>query len=144
MPPFSERFLLAMVLLLATGTPLAGAGTLTNGSWAPAGCGTKPEPVSLDLGDVKAYNESVKKVQDWQKLAQAYNNCFVREANADAATIIKTSSDAQREFQAAVAKINADAATATAKFGGKKAPQAPGGSMASDFPAMPQGSTRGR
>ncbi|MGH8550004.1 MAG: hypothetical protein ACRERU_15650 [Methylococcales bacterium] len=92
------------------------AGTLSGGQWSPADCGTQPVIPKLDSSSVEAYNASLKEIRDWQQKAQAYNDCIVREANADNAIIAKAANAEQDRFRAAVEQIGAEATAAKAKL----------------------------
>lgn len=105
--------------ILYTAISTVNAGTLNNGQWTPSECGEIPEPESLDTSNgIDAYNESVKKVNEWQQLAQAYLSCFINEANADNTTISKIATEEQNKFRTIFDKIKADAAAA--KFNKKQ------------------------
>ncbi|MDD5034435.1 MAG: hypothetical protein PHE55_06720 [Methylococcaceae bacterium] len=57
-----------------------------------------------------------KSVREWQQQAQAYNDCVVREANADSEIIAKSANAEQEQFRAAVEKIKATASATKAKL----------------------------
>ena len=94
----------------------ANAGTLNNGSWSPSGCGTRPEAPVIDSADAEAFNRSIKLINTWQKQIQAYHDCMVREANADASAINQAASGEQAKINAASEKLNADANLARNKL----------------------------
>jgi hypothetical protein len=104
----------AAALLLTTVSGMAG--TIADGIWSPNGCGTEPPAPAIDQDSVSSYNLSVKAVNEWQKIANAYNTCLINEANADNALIAKTANDAQSRLRAAIDKINNDVTAAKAKL----------------------------
>lgn len=72
---------------LAFGT--AQAGTITNGVWAPSGCGANPgAPPELDAHSAASYSKSTKDFQPWQDKAKAYEQCASDEAKADQTAVI--------------------------------------------------------
>ncbi|TAN70312.1 MAG: hypothetical protein EPN17_06020 [Methylobacter sp.] len=103
-------FTAAMLLTAVSGT----AGTLTNGVWAPSGCGTEPMVPVIDQANVDTYNQSVKAVNDWQQKANTYNGCLVNEANTDNALIANTANEEQTRLRTAIEKIQADTTAARA------------------------------
>jgi len=94
----------------------ARAGTFADGVWVPANCGTAPAAPVVDDSSVKAYNDSLKDVKDWQRKAQAHNDCVVAEANADNEAIAKAANAEQERFRAAAADIGTAAAAAKARL----------------------------
>lgn len=108
---------IATFTLIALTCVLEGsAGTLANGQWSPAGCGIEPQAPALDSSSVEAYNASLKEIRDWQQKGQAYNDCIVREANADNAAIAEAANAGQTRFRTAVETIGAEAAAAKARL----------------------------
>ncbi|MDP2901490.1 MAG: hypothetical protein Q8N96_00045 [Methylovulum sp.] len=98
------------LIILLSNTAAVNAGTLNDGQWSP-GCEPIPEPPVLETtGTLDAYNESVKKVNGWQQLAQAYMACLVNEANADNEAIAKAANTEQAKLKVTLDKIKADAA----------------------------------
>jgi hypothetical protein len=94
----------------------ANAGALNNGSWSPSGCGARPEAPVIDSTDADAFNRSIKLINTWQKQVQAYHDCMVREANADASAINQAASAEQAKINSASEKLNADANLARNKL----------------------------
>ncbi len=105
-------FAAAMMLTTVSAT----AGTITNGTWLPSGCGTEPVVPVIELDNVDVYNQSVKAINDWQQKANAYNGCLIKEANADNALIANSANDEQARLKAAIEKIQAETAAAKAKL----------------------------
>ncbi|MGH8476286.1 MAG: hypothetical protein ACRER2_11050 [Methylococcales bacterium] len=105
----------AMLIALAA-VLNASAGTLSGGKWSPANCGIQPVIPKLDSSNVEAYNASHKEIRDWQRNAQAYNDCLVREANSDNAIIAKAANTEQERFRAAVEKIGAEGTATKARL----------------------------
>lgn len=101
-----------LVASISVGT----AGTIVNGVWSPVGCGTEPIPPAVVTTSVEAFNQSVKVIKDWQQKNSTYNSCLIDEANKDNILISKIANEEQARFQAALEKIKADAAAATAKL----------------------------
>jgi hypothetical protein len=62
-------------------------------------------------------------VNAWQKQLQAYNDCMIREANADATAINQAANAEQTRINEALQKANADATTARSKL--DSSPSAP-------------------
>ena len=101
---------------LAVGASLAAhAGALENGSWAPRGCGARPEAPVIESTNPEAYNRSIGLVNVWQKQLQSYNDCLIKEANADAAAINHAANAEQTQINEAIQKVNADATAARSK-----------------------------
>ncbi len=108
---------IATATLIALAAVLdASAGTLAGGKWSPAGCGIEPRAPALASSSVEAYNASLKEIRDWQQKGQAYNECIVREANADNAAIAEAANAGQARFRGAVEQIGAEAAAAKARL----------------------------
>ena len=101
-----------MVATISTGT----AGSITNGTWSPSGCGVEPVVPVIEQSSVDAYNKSVKAINEWQQKANAYNTCLINEANADNALIAKTANEEQSRLRAAIEKIKTDTTIAKAKL----------------------------
>jgi hypothetical protein len=94
----------------------ANAGVLSNGSWSPSGCGALPEAPVIDSANADAFNRSISLINTWQKQIQAYHDCMVREANADASAINKAAAAEQAKINEASEKLNADANLARNKL----------------------------
>ncbi|CAI8960859.1 hypothetical protein [Methylocaldum szegediense] len=109
----SYRTIVLLTALTAIG---AQAGTLTDGKWTPSNCGTQTAPPEIDSRSVEGYNRSLKAVREWQQKTQAYNDCVVKEANADNAAIAEAANAEQARFRAAVERISAEAAAIKAKL----------------------------
>ncbi|WP_232020302.1 hypothetical protein [Methylocaldum marinum] len=114
-----KRQMTTAILLALTVVPEIHAGTLADGKWSPANCGTQPTAPEIDSRSVDAYNRSLKQVREWQQKAQAYNDCIVKEANADNAVIAEAANAEQARFRAEVEQIGAVAADAKAKLDGR-------------------------
>lgn len=108
--------LLASPVMLAVAFA-ANAGTLDNGNWSPSGCGTLSEAPAVDSSNIDAINQSIAAVNEWQKQIQSYDECMIREANADTSTIANSANAKQTQYREASKKINADAAAGREKFG---------------------------
>jgi hypothetical protein len=67
-----------------------------------------PVPV-IDSSSAEAFNKSVGTINEWQKQLQAYNDCMVKEANADSAAIGKAATAEQARINEAIEKVNQDA-----------------------------------
>jgi hypothetical protein len=113
MRPFTSALLLSILSLAALG---AHAGAVTNGTWAPSGCGPKPVTPQLDLKDPDAFNRSVAGVNTYRQAITPYLNCLVQEGNADIQTITKSAAAAQQAAKEANDKIQADVKAADEKF----------------------------
>ncbi|ARO88379.1 hypothetical protein EBAPG3_011680 [Nitrosospira lacus] len=94
----------------------ANAGTLNNGSWSPGGCGTLSEAPAVDSSSVDTINRSIAAVNEWQKQVQSYDECMIKEANADTSTIANSANAQQARYREASQKINAEAAAGREKF----------------------------
>lgn len=80
-PSLRAPLLAALTTLSIAAT--AQAGVIVSGTWAPAGCGPKPEPPQLSLSNADAYNASVAAVNTYRQAIRPYVDCVVKEANAD-------------------------------------------------------------
>ena len=109
-----RTFFLGLIIIMASSDAMAG--TITNGAWAPTGCGTETVAPVVDQSSVDAYNKSVKAINEWQQKTNAYNTCLINEANADNALIVKTAQEERRRFHAAIQKIQIDTDAAKAKL----------------------------
>jgi hypothetical protein len=116
-----KRYAVLASLFLAISVRGAGAGAVADGDWTPTRCGPEPQPVTLDLASVEAYNQSILAAKAWQQQANAYAACLVGEGNADNAAIVKAVNDAQQRIKARFDRLNADVASAQTKFGDRKA-----------------------
>ncbi len=105
-------FAAAIMFTAVSGT----AGTITNGTWSPSGCGAEPVVPVIDQSSVETYNQSVKAINDWQQKANTYNNCLINEANADNSLIANSANDEQARLRAAIEKIQAETTAAKAKL----------------------------
>ncbi len=101
-----KQLITALVLLLSVASSTAGV--LKEGIWIPSGCGVRQEPPFIDTTTVDSYNASVKAINEWQKTAKAYDDCIVKEANADSAVIAKSATEEQGKLKEIVNKINND------------------------------------
>ncbi|HLY57587.1 MAG TPA: hypothetical protein VKS60_18630 [Stellaceae bacterium] len=104
--------------MLAVGQ--AGAGTVTNGTWAPTSCGEQPKPPPIDLSSADAFNKSLNANDTWETAWNKYYDCAQKEVAADN----KATADAYKSMQdtrkAAVDKNEADVKTGMDKYAGKK------------------------
>jgi len=107
---------LAAALILCA--PIAAiAGTLTDATWAPSeACGAKPAVPTLNDSSIESYNKSVAAINEWQKKANAYYACLIKEANADNAVIADTANREQEAYRQAVQTIGDKAAAAKKKL----------------------------
>lgn len=111
----TQRTFLTMAILLAA-VSVGTAGTITNGSWSASGCGPEPVAPAIELSSIDAYNRSIKAINDWQTKAHAFNECVIKEANADSALISKTANDQQSRLRSVFDKIKNDMDAAKAKL----------------------------
>lgn len=125
----TKKVLLASVsaALAACISLAAHAGVLENGGWAPSACGARPEAPAVESASPEAYNRSIGLVNAWQKQMQVYNDCIIKEANADAAAINGAANAEQTKINEALQKANADATAARSKL--DSSPSAPTGSQ---------------
>jgi len=100
----------------------ANAGTLNNGSWSPSGCGAMPEAPKINLNSVDTLNQSIAAVNDWQKQLQTYDECMIKEANADTAAISNAANVQQTRYREASTKINEELSAGRDKFSGGASP----------------------
>ncbi|SCX89039.1 hypothetical protein SAMN05216420_101237 [Nitrosospira sp. Nl5] len=119
------------IVLLAVPVTLAvmfaaNAGTLDNGNWSPSGCGAMPEAPNVNASSVDTLNKSIAAVNDWQKQLQTYDECMIKEANADAAAISNAANAQQVRYREASAKINAELTAASDKFSSGATPSGVG------------------
>ena len=122
-----QVFLISVSIGVSAGVSVAvHAGALENGSWAPSGCGVRPEAPAIESASPEAYNRSIGLVNAWQQQLQAYNDCMIREANSDATAINQAANAEQTRINEALQKANADATTARSKLDSSpSAPAAP-------------------
>ncbi|OAI12314.1 hypothetical protein A1507_02145 [Methylomonas koyamae] len=107
---------LATTALLAISSSMTTAGTLGNGTWVPAACGTPPETPVVDESDVDAFNKSIAAINTWQQKSRDYFECMIKEANADNATIADSANQAQAKYRETVEKVGAQADAAKKKL----------------------------
>jgi len=112
------RFVLTTVLASLV-VSSAGAGTLSGGAWTPGSCGDEPAAPTLNVSSAEAYGESLKWIKLYETKIKVYNDCFIKEANADNQAINDTVKAEQARVNAAFDKYNADSKTAQARFSGK-------------------------
>ena len=110
-----QRTFFTMAILLAT-VSAGTAGTITNGLWSASGCGTEPVAPAIEQDSIDAYNKSIKAINDWQVKAQTFNECVIKEANADNILIAKTANDQQNRLRSVLDKIKNDMDAAKAKL----------------------------
>jgi hypothetical protein len=110
-----QRTIFTMAILLAA-VSVGTAGTITNGVWSASGCGTEPVAPAIEQDSIDAYNRSIKAINDWQVKAQAFNECEIKEANADSALIAKTANEQQSRLRSVLDKIKNDMDAAKAKL----------------------------
>jgi hypothetical protein len=106
--------LLAASAALAT-TLTANAGVLKDGSWLAGGCGAMPEAPVIDSSSAEAFNQSIARLNDWQKQIQIYHDCTVKEANADSSAINQGATQEQARINEAVEKMNKEVTAAKKK-----------------------------
>ena len=111
-----KRIVLFAASVMLAVTFAANAGTLNNESWSPNGCGAMPEAPAVNSNSVDTINQSIAAVNDWQKLLQAYDECMIREANADTAVIANSAKAQQTQYRGASEKITAEVAAGREKF----------------------------
>jgi hypothetical protein len=100
----------------------ANAGTLNNGSWSPSGCGAMPAAPNVNSSNIDSLNRSITAVNDWQKQLQIYDQCMIREANADTAAISNAANAEQVRYREASARINAELASGRDRLGSDASP----------------------
>lgn len=94
----------------------AKAGSLSNGSWQPSGCGAVPEAPTVDGGNIEAYNKSIAAINTWQQKSREYFECMIKEANTDNGIIADHANQAQGKYRETVEKIGAKAEAAKKKL----------------------------
>ncbi|CAD6879380.1 hypothetical protein [Methylomonas albis] len=105
----------AALILLIFANP-AQAGSLTNGSWQPSGCGVVPESPTINGGNIDAYNKSIAAINAWQQKSRDYFECLIKEANTDNSIIADHANQAQAKYRDTVEKIGAEADAAKRKL----------------------------
>ena len=110
-----QRTFFTVAILLAA-ISAGSAGTITNGAWSPSACGTEPVAPAIEQDSIDDYNKSIKAINDWQKKARAFNECVIKEANADNSLIVKTANDQQSRLHAVLDKIKSEMDAAKAKL----------------------------
>jgi hypothetical protein len=68
-----------------------------------------PQIPIIDSSSAEAYNQSIGKINEWQKQLQVYHDCMVKEANADSAAINQGATAEQARINQAMEKVNQDA-----------------------------------
>jgi hypothetical protein len=101
-----KRILMASILLTCAASPIAGE--LKDGIWVSGTCGIRQEAPLINAGTLDSYNASVKAVNEWQLATKVYDDCLVKEANADSALIAKTATEEQDKLKEIINKINAE------------------------------------
>jgi hypothetical protein len=104
------------VFAIGLAASAANAGQISNGSWQPANCGTKPDAPTIDLKDPDAYNRSVEAANTYNKAISSYLDCLVKEANADIQLISQNAKGAQQSAREVADRFQAAAKEAEAKF----------------------------
>lgn len=93
------------------------AGTLSDSNWVPSeACGEKPVVPVLKGSNIESYNKSVLAINEWQKKANTYYECLVKEANADNSLIAETVNREQQAYRQAVEQIAEKVTTAKKKL----------------------------
>lgn len=108
-----------IILNLLVCSPSAMAGVFKDGAWLASGCEAPPAAPVIEANTVDSYNASIRAVNDWQRLAKAYDDCIVNEANADSALIAKTATGEQGKLKDKIQNIDSELAAAKAKLGQK-------------------------
>jgi len=111
-----KRIILLAVPVTLAFTFAANAGTLNDGSWSPSSCGVMPEAPTVNSNSADTVNRSIAAVNDWQKQLQTYDECMIREANADTTAIANSAKAQQMRYRVVSEKINAEVAVAREKF----------------------------
>ncbi len=103
--------------MLASALALPGyAGSLSNGSWQPSGCGTVPEAPTVSGDGIDSYNKSIAAINTWQQKSRDYFECLIKEANTDNTIIAEHANQAQAKYRQTVEKIGAEADAAKKKL----------------------------
>ena len=112
----TQRPIFTITVLLAAISTGTTAGSIANQAWSASGCGTEPEAPVIENSNIDAYNKSIKAINDWQVKVQAFNECVIKEANADAALIAKTANEQQSRLRSVLDKMKSDMDSAKAKL----------------------------
>lgn len=111
------RFVVAAAaFLLAAGQ--AGAGTVTNGVWAPTGCGPEPKPPTIDTSSSAAFDKSLDANDKWENDWNKYYDCAQKEVGADNQATVAASKTMQDTRKAAIDKNEADVKVGMDKYAG--------------------------
>lgn len=111
-----KRIVLFAAPVMFAVTFAANAGTLNNGSWSSNGCGVMLEAPAVNSNSVDTINQSIAAVNDWQKQLQTYDECMIREANADTTAIANSAKAQQTQYRGVSEKITAEVAAGREKF----------------------------
>ncbi|APH54095.1 Hypothetical protein GbCGDNIH9_0843 [Granulibacter bethesdensis] len=95
------------VFALLTASVLPAMAQAADTGWKPSKCGAEPSAPTIDLSNYAKYGESVKKVNQYQKDAQAYNTCVRNEAKTEMDAISKSASAIQKGIWDNFSKYNA-------------------------------------
>jgi hypothetical protein len=130
------------IILLAASAALvvsftANAGVIKEGGWSASGCGAMPEAPVIDSSSADTFNQSIGKLNDWQKQVQIYHDCMVKEANTDSATINQGATAEQAKINEAVEKMNKEVAAGKKKVEQSSSSSSPSPSLAPPIGSMP-------
>ncbi|HLZ67310.1 MAG TPA: hypothetical protein VKQ29_13845 [Aliidongia sp.] len=115
--PIATMMMTGIALLLTGG---AEAGTFKAGAWVPTGCGAEPTPPAINASGHAAYEASIKDAEAYQRAAKQYDDCYVKEAQADNHVISTAVSDHQHQIQATFDKLSADSKAVVDKMNKKQ------------------------
>lgn len=101
---------------------LSGAGVLNNGEWMPGNCGKEPEAPAIDPASIETLNKGIAAFNEWQKQAYTYNECLVKEDNADITAINKAATAEQKHYYDTSEKIGVEIDQSRKKFDRKSSP----------------------
>jgi hypothetical protein len=120
--------IIALCVMSAMLPSLSGAGVLNNGEWLPGNCGKAPEAPAIDSASVETLNKSIAAFNEWQKQAFTYNECLVKEANADITAINKAATAEQKHYYDSSEKMGMEIDQSRKKFDRKPSSSSSGSS----------------
>jgi hypothetical protein len=106
----------AVLALLVFGQ--AHAGSVTNGTWTPSGCGAEPQPPTIDLATADSFNKSLDADEKYSNDSKKYIECAFKEATADGQAINAAETAMQSRRSTAEDKNKTDIDAGMAKYAG--------------------------
>jgi hypothetical protein len=97
-----------IISLLMCSTASVTAGVLSKDTWVASGCEKPQDPPFIDASSLDSYNTSITATNEWQKTAKSFDDCIVKQANADGVIITDSVKAEQTKMKDIINKINRD------------------------------------